>query len=463
MFDTLTYVKGASVLRMLERYLGDERFRAGIRRYLSDHALGNTETSDLWDAIEAATGEPVRRIMDPWIWQGGFPLVSVSARDGEVLLEQRRFRADGTDDGTRWEVPMLVRHGTAADARVDRILIEPDGIALANGAGAVMANAGGHSFARIRYDARLWGRISATLTELPSVERHQLVDDAWAATVAGAASAPGFCRLASAFEAETDLPVWQALLVGLGWCDRLLSGEPRERFRRFVRELVRPPRDGIGWEAGEGDADLTKALRGTLFAGLGVLGADPEAIAAAGEIDAEARSGTATDPALAAAAVTVLAASGGREEFETFLTTRDAAATPQEQLRYLLALAEFRDPELLSRALALSLGESIRPQNVPQLLARALANRDLGPLAWRFVRDRWEELSCRMAPSNVIYVTGGLRALTAPDVVEDVQTFFAEHEIPQSALQLSQMLELQRVYAAFAARARRDLEEAFGG
>ena len=81
MFDVLTYQKGASVLRMLERYLGPERFRDGIRRYLSDHRLGNTETADLWDAIEEASGEPVRDIMDSWILQGGFPLVTVEEDD----------------------------------------------------------------------------------------------------------------------------------------------------------------------------------------------------------------------------------------------------------------------------------------------------------------------------------------------------------------------------------------------
>jgi puromycin-sensitive aminopeptidase len=58
MFDILTYQKGAGVLRMLERFLGAERFREGIRRYLASHRFGNTETSDLWDAIEQRAGSP---------------------------------------------------------------------------------------------------------------------------------------------------------------------------------------------------------------------------------------------------------------------------------------------------------------------------------------------------------------------------------------------------------------------
>jgi puromycin-sensitive aminopeptidase len=92
MFDVLTYQKGASVLRMLEQFLGHDGFRAGIRRYLKAHEHGNAETTDLWDAIEEATSEPVRRIMDTWIYQGGHPVVSVEVDGSSVTFRQRRFR-----------------------------------------------------------------------------------------------------------------------------------------------------------------------------------------------------------------------------------------------------------------------------------------------------------------------------------------------------------------------------------
>src|SRR5690606_30476112 len=116
MFDILTYEKGAAVVRMLEQYLGEDRFREGIRRYITDHAYGNTETTDLWDAIEAASGEPVRRIMDSWIFQGGHPILTVAAEDGGATLRIRQERfsylADA-DTSTRWSVPIHLRAGHA--------------------------------------------------------------------------------------------------------------------------------------------------------------------------------------------------------------------------------------------------------------------------------------------------------------------------------------------------------------
>ena len=75
MFDLLTYEKGGSVLRMLEQFLGEEEFQDGISYYLNKHKYANTETNDLWDAIEHVTNQPARRIMDSWIFQRGYPLV----------------------------------------------------------------------------------------------------------------------------------------------------------------------------------------------------------------------------------------------------------------------------------------------------------------------------------------------------------------------------------------------------
>ena len=117
MFDVLTYQKGAAILRMLEQYLGADRFREGIRLYLARHAYGNTETHDLWHAIEEASGEPVRRIMDQWIWQGGYPLVTASPSADGVRLDQRRFLADGGTDHCR-----VGRAAARAGARRRRVV-----------------------------------------------------------------------------------------------------------------------------------------------------------------------------------------------------------------------------------------------------------------------------------------------------------------------------------------------------
>src|SRR6476620_5952567 len=114
MFDVLTYEKGASVLRMLEQYLGADKFRDGIRLYLRRHEYANAETTDLWDAVEESTKEPARALMDSWIFQAGYPLISVERKKSDLILSQRIFRylQDGDNPDRKFHVPVFLRAGT---------------------------------------------------------------------------------------------------------------------------------------------------------------------------------------------------------------------------------------------------------------------------------------------------------------------------------------------------------------
>ena len=161
MFDVLTYQKGGALLRMLEQYLGGEVFRTGVNHYLRTHSYGNTETNDLWDAIETTSGERVRQMMDSWIWQPGFPLVTarmVAAADGgsELELSQQRFSSSGLSDDSVWVIPVHVRNG-GEETTILLDSADPVTVALSDSDDAVVVNSGGHGFYRVAYDDELRG------------------------------------------------------------------------------------------------------------------------------------------------------------------------------------------------------------------------------------------------------------------------------------------------------------------
>jgi puromycin-sensitive aminopeptidase len=463
MFDTLTYTKGGAVLRMIEQWLGADVFRDGIRRYLAAHAYGNTETHDLWDALEEASGKPVRRIMDAWIFQPGYPAIEVTRDGNAIRLAQRRFAPSMPEDETTWPVPLIVRQVGAQGEQIEHVLVEAEGLTLplADPDALVVANAGSTAFVRTFYDDELRGRLTARLGDLVPGERQSLVDDAWAAAVSGRATVSAFLDVAAGFRDETAPSVWQTIMTGLAWCDRFVEGEPRERFRDFVRTLVRPAMDRLGWDPQPGERELDRELRGDLIRTLGILGDDPETQAMAREAEALSRSGGGVDASVAAAAVEVTAFAGGEDAFEAFRARMHDAPTPQEQDRYRGALARFRDPALMERLLALTVSDEVRPQDAPFLLSRAEANRDLGAIAWRYVRDHWEELLPRFAASNVLHLAVGARTLTDPELVAEVQAFFAEHDIPQNHRSLVQAMERQRVMAAMRERSSGELAARF--
>ena len=211
MFDVLTYLKGASVVRMLEQYLGEDVFRDGIRHYLRTHEYGNTETHDLWDSLEAVSGEPVRAMMETWIFQGGYPMVDVSVKGRTATLSQRRFRLDtSSQDDTRWMVPIRLR---VADAELRTRLDGPTMTLELPEGGLVTANAGGTGFYRVALDDP---PDLAQLGALATIERAIIVDDTWALVLAGHLPVTRFFALADLLRSETDVTVWQRLLGCLG-------------------------------------------------------------------------------------------------------------------------------------------------------------------------------------------------------------------------------------------------------
>ena len=456
MFDILTYEKGASVVRMLEQYLGVERFRDGVRHYLSTHAYANTDTSDLWDCLETTSGEPVRRIMDGWIYKGGFPLVELTETAHGVAVSQRpffldpasAFDASGSDNRT-WAVPLSIReHHVAREDRSERFLLDGPVATLTGHCveDILTVNADASGFFRVRpTQGAIAAAVSGNLT--PS-ERHAVVDDAWALTVAGEISAPSFVETALGFVDETDLTVWQALAGSLGHLKRLIDDEPKSasHYTRDVGTLANRALERIGVQPNGSDTDRVRELRATLVVLLGTVADDPEIIAASPQLRHH------RDATLATAALTVVAHHGGRSEFNEIRSASRQATDPQTEQRNLRALAHFRDTTLIDELLEAIVSGEVRTQDGPYLIRRALTNQEVGGHVWAFVASQWDLLTERFPSNSVAGMLEGIVMLDTSEHVAAVADFLAAHPVPQGAKQVAQHLERQRINAAFRSR-----------
>jgi puromycin-sensitive aminopeptidase len=462
MFDVLTYQKGGALLRMLEQYLGADRFQEGVSHYLLTHAYGNTDTSDLWDAIEHTSGEPVRRLMDSWIWQPGFPLVTATLDGTDLVLRQSPFSFDAESaSATLWVVPITVRHGD----RIDTLLLDgPEArLTLPDTSAVVVVNAGGHGFFRVAYADELRARLTGdALRSLDTLERYNLVDDAWNAVIAGRLGAPDLLLFLEGFVDERDRAVGQAIVISLRGLGRLLDDVVYGELQRRVAELVAPAVADLG-EPNDAESDLDGKLRGLLTGTLAVLGDDAATQVRCRELyDRAAAEPGSVDPELLAAATTVVAATGGDSEYERLLTGFRAAATPQDQLRHLFALAEFDDAALIERTCVFALSGEVKTQNAPFLLRSCIGNRRHGARAWTFVRQHWSEANERFPSNTIIRMVDTVKTLNRPTDVADIQAFFSEHPIEQAAKTLEQTLERQRVNTALRERERDALSAALG-
>jgi puromycin-sensitive aminopeptidase len=457
MFDVLTYQKGSAVLRMLERYLGAEPFRQGIAHYLAKHSYGNTETTDLWDDIEEASGEPVRALMDSWIFQGGYPVVYAALADepGQLELSQRRFafRPDALpadQAGARWIVPVLLRTG---DGQHQRVLLSDESARVSMSTeGAVVANDGGWGFFRVQYSADLLDRLTGHPVELTPLERFTVVSDGWALARAGMGEVADFVKLVRRFRDEDDANVWMAMVGPLGFLDRVVGAETRASVQAFVRELAGPALASVGWDRKPGEDERIRPLRSTLVEALGLVGADPEVRRRAAEMQAVAlHDRDALDPDLAGPIARIVARNGGEAEYTEFLDIVRHPTTPQEEIRYLYALAEFENPGLVRRTLDLALTE-VRTQNGPFLVSALFANRVGGEPTWEFVKEHWADLNARFPDNLIPRMLQGTTNLMKPDVAADVAAFVeAQPRLRHNKL-AQQTVEQLQINVAFAGR-----------
>jgi puromycin-sensitive aminopeptidase len=454
MFDVLTYEKGASVLRMLEQYLGADAFRDGIRLYLRRHAYANAETTDLWDALENSTRQPVRALMDTWIFQPGYPLITVE-RDGQGLaLSQRIFRylQDGDVPERTWHVPVFLRAGTKR-GRVDKpvLLTERElRIELPDDWEWVVANAGGHGFYRVRYGTGLMSAVKQEMqSHLLPVERFNLVNDTWATTLAGLTPLQDYLSLIERLQGETDLNVWMSVVISCHHLKRILDEKQEATLREQMRALLKPAVDRLGWSPREGETELERQLRGELIGALGTLGDDKacqeraRALYLQYEKDAES-----VERNLLPALVSIVAHTGAGAEYDKFYAKFKNAQTPQDETRYLFALGAFRVPDLIERTLQLTLSGEVRTQNAPYLMRNILFNRDAREPAWSFMKEHWEKMVRQYPDNSIPRMCEGIISLVTAQLEADVKSFFGRHPVKQGGKQIEQHLERLRIAVA---------------
>ncbi len=482
MFDVLTYEKGAGVLRMLEMYLGSEKFIGGIRKYLATHSYGNAETTDLWDAIEEFSKQPVRSVMDTWIFQGGYPLVVAEAGDdgAELRVSQKPFRSIPKEAlgaapdaiGDRWKVPVVVEchgGGGASENLEHRELLEADSVSLPlpSGHSFSVVNAGGWGFYRVGYGENLLEAISSNLSQLKPLERFNLFGDMWAMALAGETSLASYLRLAAKIGIERDPNVWSQVAGSLGMIDHISTGTARTKLQEFVRAIVKPSINAVGIHPNAGEDPMTGTLRAVLFRTLGVIGADEEVVALAREMhDSYLLERNSVPPDLAGAITSVVAAHGTAKEYKQFVERYRSPANPQEEVRYLFALVGFEDPELFKKTLEAARTE-VRTQNAPFLIQAALASRTGGATAWDFVATHWEELLTKFPEGMIPRMLDSVSSLCEKELAATVRAFLSDHKLKTGQRTLDQALERLEMNLRFVERETVNLEsslvESLGG
>jgi puromycin-sensitive aminopeptidase len=476
-FDEISYSKGASILRMLEQFLGEATFRRGIRSYLKTHSYGNTRTEDLWRALGTASHQPVGALMGTWTRQTGFPLLDAKVTrkggDARIALSQSRFLyghiLGSSKDASRWKIP--VRISRAGSKKITSFLMgkKSDSRPLGRSRRAtdsdwIKVNAGQSGFYRVNYPAEEWKRLRKAVVsgELGPEDRIGLQNDAYDLMRAGYLPATTLLDLTSAYRGEDDATGWSMIANSLHDFETLVSQEPYlGRFDAYVRDLFRAAGQRSGWEPKADEGHLDALKRTTVLYALGHHEDRRALDEAAKRFTRYLKDPSTLHPNLRGVVYALVAQQADESTYETLWDLERKAALQEEQVRLLVALSQPRDPRLLQETLRRSLTDAVRSQDAVIVITNVAAVRpSVGlDLAWSFVKDNWDELYRRYAESGflirrLVHISEGF---TRADMAKDVERFFRSRKAPEVRRAVQQSIEKIRVNAAWRKRNAKDL------
>ncbi len=433
-FDSVSYAKGATVLRMLWQYLGDKDFQKGLQHYLKRHAYSNTRTEDLWKALEEKSGKPVTKIMKNWTSKAGHPLVTITDQGKKLELTQSRFFSSPiskkeTEDTTIWNIPLRIGN--------EQFLMEKKQMSIPN-KGAKL-NSGEVSMVRIDYPHPYLKNLEQAVksNSLPAPDRLGLIRDSFSLSESGQSPTTLSLELAQSYIKEQDYTVWAELSGKIAQLDCLLALEPfYGDFKKYGISIYKGIANKMGWQAKKGEKHTDSLLRGMVLNMLGGFG-DEETIKTA-----QGLFGKKIDPDLKAVVYNLVAENGGQSEFKTLINKYKEEVNPQEKDRIGRALGKFQNKQLLSKALDFSISKDVRYQNTLQVIASVWANPEGRYLAWEFVKSNWKLLKERYAGGHYFTkVFGPAGSFTKKEDAKDIENFVKKNPVPEAKRTIAQALE----------------------
>lgn len=370
-FDEISYNKGASVIRMLHNFIGDEDFRKGMNIYLKRHQYKNTQTEDLWTALEEASSKPVAAVMSTWVKQMGFPVVTVtSVQKGAnrvLTLTQDKFTADGQvpDKEYMWKIPINISTSADPSKVAYSTVLETKSmeVTLENVSEKdwVKLNPGTVGYYRTKYSAEMLHQFIESVRNqtLPALDRLGLIDDLAALVQAGRTPTVEVLELIEAYRNETNYTVWMSITGCLVKLQTLLSHTKLENeFSAYGIRLYKPIADRLGWEAKPNEDHLDTLLRSLVLARLASFDC-PEFLAEAQRRVADHSSGDSILPAdIRGACYKAVLKHGDQEVLDKMLRLYRATDLHEEKDRISRALGSIRDVELLKKVIDFAMSVS---------------------------------------------------------------------------------------------------------
>jgi alanyl aminopeptidase len=408
-FDGITYQKGAAVIEMFERWVGEEKFRKGVHRYLKKFSFSSATADDFLTSIEAAGGESVKSAFSTFLDQPGVPLLTVELRcDGGkpgLELSQKRSLPLGSSGSAQqtWQIPICVTYDSGGPRERECTLMRGDRFTwmLKQGQSCptwLLSNDGEIGYFRTLYRGDLLRRLLADRgKKLSEAERVGLIQEVRDLTESGDLPIHEALRLVPEFIDDPS----RFVISNLKWiADTANVHSPvelRPNFARFVEKVFGPKARELGWKPAPGESEDARLMRLTVTPFVAQEGNDHALRQEARELALRwLDDRNVVPPELVGAVLNTAAATGDRGLHDNFLAAAKKAKEPREVEWLLGALGSFHDPGIVKENLGLLLKDDFDMRRSLGLLFGPLGYWKTREVPFQWVKENYNALRSRL-------------------------------------------------------------------
>ena len=427
LFDpAIVYAKGGRLLVMVRKLIGEEAFRAGLKSYFEKFAYKNTVGNDLWQELESASGQPIVNLMNAWISQPGLPVVSVSNSHNTATLSQERFFiGEHQPSDALWPIPLFANQPLDVkilDQKETTVSIEKP----------LQLNCGLSAHFVTKYDESSREYLLKNITELPTLDKICILQDATILARAGFENSASLLPLALSLKTETNEKVFGMAAGALTELRKFVDDNDaaRDSLKRISGEFARATFEDLGWDEKDGESDDDRERRTTALS-LMMYSEDKEVLnEAKTRFDNNKLEDLPTE-------IRALIISANVRHFETPEMIENLFAayknTPSNDLQNDIAigLTSTKNPETAEKILAnIKDSNIIRPQDASRWFVYLIRTRESRQIAWNWLKENWVWVEGTFGEDKSYddFIRYAATALLTSNELDDFRQFFEPME-----------------------------------
>ncbi|XP_076439260.1 endoplasmic reticulum aminopeptidase 1-like isoform X2 [Babylonia areolata] len=467
-FDKISYDKGASIIAMLQGFIGEEAFKEGLHNYLTAHSYSNARTDDLWQSLQEASNMPpsmtVKDVMDTWTLQMGFPVVTVTRKPGtqHLLLSQGRFLLSqggegGQEDarfkspfGYVWKIPVTYCTKTNPDRKLVWLKDKEMTLPVTLGEGDwIKFNLETKGFYRVNYEESLWRliiqQLKTNISTFSVRDRAGLLDDAFALARVGQLSYDIVFDLLGYLSKETEYVPLKTAIYGSSYISsRIYLSEVYPTFQKYMLDLIAARLSSLGWEK---QTQPQNELLQTSLLSFAVSLNHKDTIDKARQ---QFQSLSSLPKNQRAVVCNTGVRFGDEADWQSMFRRYTQSTTPTEKNQFFTALTYTTDPRRIQLFLRDSLNESIvRSQDTGKVIDYFGGSHAGQIYAWRFLEQNWDTYYKRYAISSFTLgriLTSVIAPFNTQFDYDEVKQFFQGKDLASGTMGLKQSLEMVQTH-----------------